>query len=467
MLDIVYATLAIVACAELGAIALILRAVRWRRVNRVREPSGPAPFFTALRPSERSPADVPPLVVALCEFARFEAIRRNVGYSTANAIIAQAAARIRRLIPDVEIGRTHRASIEFAFAADSPGGATRLLNAVIAAFDQTVYVEGCDFRLVPRIGFAITGAALNHDELIERVETALQNRAGAHLRIIDATDALGEEASARLGLLRDLHYAIENDALELHYQPKLRCRTGVIDAAEALLRWTHPSLGPVRPDEFIAIAEETGLIGRLTRWTLARAVEDQRRLSEAGHALTIYVNISGLLLPDPDFATEALRLVEGAAGRIGFEITETAVIERPEQAIGNLHAFAAAGIKLAIDDYGSGLSSLAYLKQLPAHELKIDKLFISGLTSSHRDPLLVRSSIDLAHALEMEVTAEGVDNPMALSLLRVMGCDLIQGFLVARPLALEALLTFLDASDYAERIAGQTIPRFDAATSAR
>ena len=127
----------------------------------------------------------------------------------------------------------------------------------------------------------------------------------------------------------------------------------------------------------------------------------------------------------------------------GFEISETSVIRDPESAIRNLQIFADIGIVIAIDDYGAGLSSLAYLKQLPASELKIDKLFVTQLTSSNRDPLIVRSTIDLAHALEMEVVAEGVETPSAMALLSVMGCDMIQGFLVSRPIGIDALLPFL------------------------
>jgi EAL domain-containing protein (putative c-di-GMP-specific phosphodiesterase class I) len=157
----------------------------------------------------------------------------------------------------------------------------------------------------------------------------------------------------------------------------------------------------------------------------------------------LHVNISALLLPDPDFAAWALASVPADELKIGFEITETAMIGDPKRAFANLAMFADAGISLAIDDYGSGFSSLAYLQQLPVHEIKLDKMFVSGLTDCHRDPLLVRSSIDLAHALEMEVTAEGIETPEALALLQVMGCDRIQGYLVARPMPFQDLLVFL------------------------
>ena len=150
-----------------------------------------------------------------------------------------------------------------------------------------------------------------------------------------------------------------------------------------------------------------------------------------------------MLLSDARFVRQACALIVSSGARLGFEITETSVIRDPESAIRNLQVFADIGIVIAIDDYGAGLSSLAYLKQLPARELKIDKLFVTQLTSSNRDPLIVRSTIDLAHALEMEVVAEGVETPAAMALLTVMGCDMIQGFLISRPIGLEALLPFL------------------------
>ncbi len=445
-----------------AALLLAVRARhRWGRGEKE------ARFFPALRAPGLSNRDAAACFVAVCQFDRFEPIRRNVGYAMANAILRHAAGTIRRLLPGVEIGRVDRTSIEFAFEATSADSVSALLCAIIREFERPIHVEGCDFDLSPRIGFAAAGGALAHEEAIERVEIALHDRANAHETVIDATSGPDEAATSRLGLLRDLHRAIDGDRLELHYQPKLRCRTDTVDSVEALLRWNHPELGAIRPDDFIVMAEETGIIRRLTAWTLARAVRDQRTLADAGHALVVYVNISGVLLPDRDFADEALALVAAAPGAIGFEITETAVIDQPEQAIANLIRFSAAGIRIAIDDYGSGLSSLAYLKQLPAHELKIDKLFISGLTKSHRDPLLVRSSIDLAHALEMEVTAEGVDDAMSLMLLRAMGCDLIQGFLVARPMALPALIGFLETAGYADRIVAPAFPRFGPATASR
>ena len=246
-------------------------------------------------------------------------------------------------------------------------------------------------------------------------------------------------------LADDLALAVDRNELFLVHQPKMRSRSGEIAAVESLVRWRHPVRGLIGPNDFIGLAEEHGQMRRITEWVIRQTLIEQRSLAACGHELDFNVNISARVLPDRDFAEWALATVRGASGPIGFEITETAMIADPEGALRNLHLFADAGIKISIDDYGAGLSSLAYLKQLPAKELKIDRMFISGLSSSHRDPLLVRSTIDLAHALDMEVTAEGVDSPAALALLRVMGCDVIQGFLIATPMPVGELRAFLDA----------------------
>lgn len=263
---------------------------------------------------------------------------------------------------------------------------------------------------------------------------------------------LGEAGDARAAaapssLADDLDAAIVRNELFIVHQPKMRSRTGEIAAVETLVRWQHPTRGLVGPNDFIGLAEERGEMRRITEWVIRQAIREQRSLAACGHDLAFNVNLSAKVLADRDFADWALATVREAAGPIGFEITETAMIADPHGALRNLHLFADAGIKIAIDDYGAGLSSLAYLKQLPAHELKIDRMFISGLSSSHRDPLLVRSTIDLAHALDMEVTAEGVDSPAAMALLKVMGCDVVQGFLLAMPMPLGELRAFLDARE--------------------
>ncbi|QDZ09090.1 EAL domain-containing protein [Sphingomonas panacisoli] len=244
-------------------------------------------------------------------------------------------------------------------------------------------------------------------------------------------------------LKRDLSGAVDRGELFLQYQPKVNVRRQQVASAEALLRWRHPTRGLILPNDFIPLAEATRDIDRMTLWTIEQVIADQQLLRADGRDITVFINISGQLLSNAKFVKRACEIVSATDVPLGFEITETSVIRDPVSAIANLNIFADHGIAIAIDDYGAGLSSLAYLKQLPARELKIDKMFVLQLTSSNRDPLIVRSTIDLAHALEMEVTAEGVETPAALALLSVMGCDMIQGYLISRPVEIEAFRQYM------------------------
>ncbi len=393
--------------------------------------------------------------VAVAEIDRFAALRQSIGYRLANQLLGVLADRIVATISRAERGRIGRTTIEFAFKARDAGEAQLQLLAAIEALEARVSIDDYSFDLSVAIGFANAGNSSIRDELVDQAAAALHAAQAERVKVCFADERiLARNGLADLELMRALPRAIEAGEITLHYQPKLEARTNSITSVEALVRWNRPGIGLVPTDRFIALAEETGAIRDLTEWVIGRAVSDQKTLLGQGHEIDIYVNISGHLLPDREFATVALALVENASGKIGFEITETAVIGDPDAALANLREFTLAGIKIAIDDYGSGLSSLAYLKQLPAHELKIDRLFVSGLTDSHRDPLIIRSSIDLAHALEMVVTAEGVDDAMALSLLRVMGCDLLQGFFISPPIPLDELRAFLADGETIQRIAG-------------
>ena len=270
--------------------------------------------------------------------------------------------------------------------------------------------------------------------------------------------APGERTQRRLQrqyrrlLQSELPRALASGEIYVVYQPKFGLRDGRYDGVETLLRWQHPSLGELDRSAVIETAERSGQIHALSLWILERAVDDQRSLLDRFGPLRFHVNISGKSLANDTFIDRACALATSAAGPIGFEITETAFIANPPAAQANLNRLVAAGVKLSIDDYGSGHSSLAYLKELPADELKIDKLFVSGMTSSNRDPLIVRSTIDLAHALGLRVVAEGVESRATLALLRVMGCDIAQGFYISPALRLAELERFLGNDDHRQRL---------------
>lgn len=383
-------------------------------------------------------------LLLLAEIVNFNALRRHLGRSRADFLADDVAAGAAKVLPGARILPIGRSTIEIAFEGALPTEADAAVARLREHFAVPVDLDGETYMLE----LLLAGAAMpSHDRddvrLAEAAEAALgQARADQKDVVRDLSRA--EHAYDRLSLMRDLTAAIGNGEIFLQYQPKVHLRRQEIVSVEALVRWQHPQRGLILPGDFIPLAEESGKIGALTLWTIRQAIADQQALAGAGHDIPIFVNISGVLLADAEFVDQVCTMVRGVPARVGFEITETAVIRDPECAIRHLRMFAEIGVTLAIDDYGAGLSSLAYLKRLPARELKIDKMFVLELTSSNRDPLIVRSTIDLAHALDMEVTAEGVETPAAMALLSVMGCDMAQGFLISRPIAIGALKQFLE-----------------------
>lgn len=378
----------------------------------------------------------------LVEIANFAALRRHLGCLRADLLIEDVADRLAAVAPQTRIAAVGRNLIEVAMEGAAHAEIDTLLDTLRIAGEQAFDLEGELHQVALLFGAAAARVGqVNDVSIVEEAEAAL-----VEARAVDRTvthDVSPSSAREARLLAVELDRAIDQDELLMLYQPKIHVRRQEVTSAEALVRWRHPVRGMVLPNDFIPAAEQGQIIDRMTLWTIARVIRDQRTLRAAGHDLRIFINISGQLLADHAFVRAACELVADSDATLGFEVTETSVIRDPSSAIANLQRFADIGVTIAIDDYGAGLSSLAYLKQLPARELKIDKLFITQLTSSNRDPLIVRSTIDLAHALEMEVVAEGVETHAALALLTVMGCDMVQGFLISRPIALEALIVFL------------------------
>ena len=404
----------------------------------------------ALTAAEQAGEDVALICI---DIDRFKEINDALGHGEGDEVLRQVATMLRDVCDDETVSRI--GGDEFTIiqtGKDQPAAAKTLIGRLMKAMD--------DYRLANGVSASISvGAAIyprdgesdqvlrHHADLaLYRAKHDGRGRA-CFFGALETTPLEGQGTGAS-SLALELPAAIRTGELAVAYQPKLHARTNQVTSAEALVRWNHPTRGQVQPNDFISIAEQTGQIRALTEWMLRRTIADQAWLAARGQEVELHVNISAPLLGDADFADALLRIAADRTGVIGLEITETAIIDDPQSTLAHLHRFVDAGLKIAIDDYGAGWSSLSYLKQLPAHELKIDRAFISDISRSHRDPLLVRSTIDLAHALGMEVTAEGVDTGAALALLKVMGCDLIQGFLVSKPLTLDALAEFLadDAS---------------------
>lgn len=320
------------------------------------------------------------------------------------------------------------------------------------ALNRAFQIHGNSIDIIITMGVSRIGD-VTETAALKRAMIALDQARASNVWRAEYDNDRYVKTSDNLSLMGDLLKAIENNHLFVEYQPKFDLRAGLPVGVEALVRWNDPKRGKVYPDLFIPLAEETGHIERLTEFVLSESVTAQEILHHSGHDLCMSVNISGRLVGNSTFTDKAMQLASRAVGKICFEITETAVMEHPEDGIAALNAFVAAGIDISIDDYGSGLSSLAYLKQLPATELKIDKAFILEIDKSQRDVMLARSTIDLAHSLGMKVTAEGIETETAMVLLSGMGCDVGQGYYLGRPMPLQNLLKFLSThchSDFDE-----------------
>ena len=378
-------------------------------------------------------------VILLC-VDRFEVVRNAIGYDSMARLLMTLGQRLSALSGGTPVARIGGGTLGLVFSSDSDESAVTLAARLCEAAHSPVTLNGAPVDIALTAGVARAGE-VNHNvpSPVDRASIAL-DQARATRRRAAAFDAerYGDPAG-NLSLISEMMAALRNGELTLAYQPKYDFRAERVTGIEALMRWTHPRRGGVSPDLFIGMAEETGHIRPLTEWAIRRAIADQKTLAAAGHVLTVSVNISGRLLSDESFADFALAEVAASNADLCFEITETAVVDYPELALRIVERFARAGISVSLDDYGSGLSSLTYLKQIRADELKIDKSFILGLDQSARDALLVKSTIDLAHSLGLKVTAEGVETPTALALLRGMGCDMAQGYLIGHPVPLAEL----------------------------
>lgn len=392
--------------------------------------------------------------VAALSVDRFARVRGAIGHELAAALLDGLRSRATGLRPDWAPGRISTDMLGVAFHATDTRAAAAEVEAVRLELEKAVRLGEhlIDVRITAGLSSpGVTGATAT--VMIKEADCAL-DAARADGRPLAAFDARAYAASAAgLSLMPELREAMAADQLTVVHQPKYDLRTQTVTGVETLVRWTHPRRGVLSPDLFIPMAEETGDVRALTERVLAIAVADQRRLTAAGHDLLFSINLSGRLVDDAGAIDTLLEIAGEAAGRICLEITETAVIEKPEAALVNIRRLAAAGVAVSIDDYGSGLSSLSYLKRMEADELKLDRSLVSEITRSAKDALLVRSTIELAHSLGLKVVAEGVEHTDEVALLAAMGCDMVQGYCIARPMTYDKLLAHLEAEPAAVPVA--------------
>ena len=377
---------------------------------------------------------------------RMPEIIKTVGHALGDRLMRDAALRIGAATTGLVARASDTAFLVWLPGADRGEVVAQALH-LLEVLNKPYQEPDISVDATPAVGIAeFPFHAHTASALLQRAEVALL----AALRTPEAVafyDAGNDpHRPERLSLMGDLRAAISRNELSLHYQPKLNLRHGTVESAEALLRWRHPRLGPVAPDAFITLAEETGNIHRVTRWALANAVAQLQRWLAEGVQVQVAVNLSARDLHDQDLPRrigDLLALHRVQARWLRLEVTESAVIGEPAVAIQVLSELSDLGLCIAIDDFGVGESSLAYLRRLPVHELKIDKMFVQRLGTDIEDRLIVRSIIELAHRLGYSVTAEGVEDEVALAYLVEAGCDYAQGHYIAAAMPADRFASFV------------------------
>ena len=386
---------------------------------------------------------------------RFKEVNDTLGHQYGDRLLQQVARRMREVLRESDtIARLGGDEFAVLLPATNADQAAHIATKLLKSVDNPFEVDGQILHVGASIGITLFPQH-GDDEvtLLQRADVAMYVAKRNH-HGYDLYDPTTDQHSLRnLALLGQLRSGIDRNELVLYFQPKVAIDTRRICGVEALVRWQHPEHGLMQPDEFVPLAEQTGLIGPLSQWVLMAGLEQCRRHSAGKGAVEIAINMSARNLQDPNFSERVGALVSEACSdaTVRFEITETAVMADPVRALDALNALHAMGVKLSIDDFGTGYSSLAHLKQMPVDELKIDKSFIRSMVHDENDAVIVRSIIDLAHNIGLHVVAEGVEDQRTYDMLQALGCDAVQGNYMCGPLPAEDLMRWLNSSPWGWR----------------
>jgi diguanylate cyclase (GGDEF)-like protein len=410
------------------------------------------------------------VAVLLVNLGRLRAVNDVFGRDTGDHLIAATAQRLTQLAPAGSVlGRVSGHHLACAFPTEGAGSVTRQARRLRAELELPLTHEGVDAEGGVHIGISLAPAHGSDPEvLLRRAEAAGDAAKVDPFGVALFARDLEQDAARSLRLVSDLRTALARPGeLAVHYQPKRSLLTGDVLGCEALLRWQHPELGPVPPDEFVGLAESTTLIGDLTAFVLDEALQQSARWCAAGLPDTVAVNLSARSLLDNDLVQHvagALRRYDVDPGRLVLEITETSVMAQPTRSVLVLDALSELGVRLSVDDFGTGYSNLSYLRQLPVQEVKLDRTFLSPLPGEApfgegggRAHEFVRHAIALVHALGLLVVVEGVEDARSLEALRVLGADAVQGYFISRPLPADALTAWM-ATDLSAAVSPAASP---------
>ncbi len=383
--------------------------------------------------------------IAIVDLDRFKEVNDTLGHDSGDQLLTLLAQRLADHIrPQDAVARL--GGDEFGVILSEVGEAEEVLRRLREVIEHEVEVSGLPLSVESSIGYVISpDDGIDVDDLMQHADVAMYVAKAQHAGVVRYDAEHDHYDAANLGLIADLRRAIDADELVMHYQPKAALEDGHVAAVEALVRWQHPTLGLLYPDRFIPLCEQTDLIDRLTTWVMRTSLIDIRDLGD----MAVSVNVSARTLGRARFAEQVIAVL-GELGvppeRLIIEITETALLTDPPRAAAVLAQLDAIGVRVSLDDFGIGQTSLGYLSSLPVHELKIDKSFVMDMMANPAHAAIVRSIVDLGHNLSLQVVGEGVETDDVFATLRDAGCDLAQGFLLARPMPAEQLRGWLSAA---------------------
>jgi diguanylate cyclase (GGDEF)-like protein len=397
----------------------------------------------AIRDHARDNAALALMMISLDSVAQADGA---LGYETGDRVLTLAAKRIESVLRSSDvvgsIGRGQYACILSGLSTDSL--AVLAAEKLLRAFEEPFDVIGGQLRIKPHLGLALlTQEVKDASELLRRANVAMleARRRDEKYRVFEWSDQ--ELLVLQFHLQTDLAHAIENADLSLVYQPQLDLRSNTITDAEALLRWTHPTEGPVSAGEILYVAERSGLMPRLTDWIISTALRQCADCRQQNIDIGVSINVSALTFPNADIADmldRALSLWDVPANRVVVELNESISMTQALDAMRALERLKELGVSLATDGFGMAQSSMMRLRELPLDEIKISRSFVTDMLVGESNEAIVRSMIDIGHTLGMQVVANGVDDAETCDALRLLGCDAIQGTVVSPPLSFEELI---------------------------